>query len=213
MKKIFLTLAIFLSMFSTVFADVMPVQIDTKYTKTYGVYQAKDNITLYKEPDESSKIITNIRWTPNAISQNNMTFDDLFYIFIPSKYLGLMLVTDETDDWIEIIYNNSTGAKGWVKKDDPYRFSTWTNFYNMYGRKYGLKILKNAPVTTKELRSSTDDNAQIIAKMNIPSKIKLNVIRGNWALVSVMDIDKTSKTGYMRWRSDNGVRYVIPDIK
>ena len=49
--------------------------------------------------------------------------------------------------------------------------------------------------------------------MNYPQKINLNVIRGNWALVSVFDLDKTPKTGYVRWRSDNGVRYFFPDIK
>ena len=32
-------------------------------------------------------------------------------------------------------------------------------------------------------------------------------------LVSVFDIDKTPKTGYMRWRSDEGVIYAFPNIK
>ena len=48
-----------------------------------------------------------------------------------------------------------------------------------------------------------------------PSKVRivLNVIRGNWALVTVVDIDRTPKTGYIRWRSDDGVKYLFPDIK
>ena len=49
--------------------------------------------------------------------------------------------------------------------------------------------------------------------MNYPQKINLNVIRGNWALVSVMDLDKIPKTGYIRWRSDDGVRYFFPAVK
>ena len=83
----------------------------------------------------------------------------------------------------------------------------------MYGRKYGLYELKGAPKSINDIRSATDDNAQLISQMNIPSRINLNVIRGNWALVSVMDIDKTAKTGYIRWRGDDGVKYLFPDIK
>ena len=49
--------------------------------------------------------------------------------------------------------------------------------------------------------------------MNIPQQIKLVVLRGNWALVSVLDMDKTPKTGYIRWRSDDGVRYFFPVMK
>jgi hypothetical protein len=63
------------------------------------------------------------------------------------------------------------------------------------------------------LRAKTEDNSQIVARINHPQFIKLNVIRGNWALVSVVDIDKTPKTGYIRWRSDDGIKYLFPNIK
>ena len=52
-----------------------------------------------------------------------------------------------------------------------------------------------------------------IAAINLPQKINLTAIKGNWALVSVFDIDKVPKTGYVRWRSDEGVRYYFPAIK
>ena len=87
------------------------------------------------------------------------------------------------------------------------------NFYNMYGRKYGLYILKGAPESVKNIKSAPDESSQFIAEMNMPTKIKLNVIRGNWALVSVLDLDRTPKTGYIRWRGDDGIHYLFPDIK
>ena len=117
------------------------------------------------------------------------------------------------DDWVEIVYDKSTGKTGWIKKDDPYKFMTWINFYNIYGKKYGLNLLKSAPETCKDMKSSPEDMAKTISTMNYPQKINLNVIRGNWALVSVMDLDRTPKTGYIRWRSDDGVRYFFPDVK
>ena len=75
------------------------------------------------------------------------------------------------------------------------------------------RILKEIPAFAKDLHSSTEDNSQIVGTINMPQKINLTAIKGNWALVSVFDIDKTPKTGYVRWRSDNGIKYYFPDIK
>ena len=38
-------------------------------------------------------------------------------------------------------------------------------------------------------------------------KIKLTVIRGNWALVSVQDLEEVPKTGYLKWREKDGTIY------
>lgn len=214
MKKLLLTLFLLFGMILPAMAEtIMPEKTSLKFTHTVGVYQVSNNIVLYKNADENSGVITTIKWNKNEVYPENFTFQDLFVVFIPNKSLALMAVTDETEDWVEVLYNNSTGAKGWIKKDDPYKFSTWTNFYNMYGRKYGLYVLKGAPDNIKDLRSATDDNSQIVGRINVPVKINLNVIRGNWALVSVLDLDKSPKTGYMRWRSNDGVKYLFPDIK
>lgn len=215
MKKIFLTLTFLFSLILPVFSvdNVLPENTCLKYTNTVGLYQASDKIVLHKEPNEESDIVMAIRWNKNSIIPETLDFDDLFVVYMPSRYLALMAVVDETEDWVEVIYNNKTGARGWMKQDDPYKFTTWIMFYNMYGRKYGLKMLKGAPDIIKDLKAQPDDKAQTIARVNIPTKINLTVIRGNWALVSVMDLDKTPKTGYIRWRSDDGVKYLFPNIK
>ena len=193
MKKFFLMIAIMLltPVYGLCYENVVPHYVSVEHTNTYGVYQAPSEIVF-----------------PESVKA-----DDLFVVFIPSKNLGLLAVTDETEDWVQVIYNNSTGAKGWIKKDDPYRFMSWIMFYNMYGKKYGLMLLKEAPAEAKDLHTSTDDKSQIVGTINMPQKINLNVMRGNWALVSVMDIDKVPKTGYVKWRSDNGVKYYFPAIK
>ena len=90
---------------------------------------------------------------------------------------------------------------------------TWINFYNTYGKKYGLRLLKSAPETCKDIKASPEDLAQTISTINMPQKINLSVIRGNWALVSVMDLDRMPKTGYIRWRSDDGIRYFFPAVR
>lgn len=214
MKKILLILAILLLMPVKGFCEnVVPQYVSIEHTNTLGLYQAPSEIVLYKEPYQSSNIVHSISWIGDKIFPESVKANDLFIVFLPQKNLGFLAVTDETDEWVQVIYNNSTGAKGWIKKDDPYRFMSWIMFYNMYGKKYGLNLLKEAPAEAKDLHTSTDDKSQIVGTINMPQKINLNVMRGNWALVSVMDIDRTPKTGYVRWRSDNGVKYYFPAIK
>lgn len=215
MKKFFLILAIFLLMPISGFCaeNVVPQYVSVENTHTFGLYQAPNEIILYKEPSETSTLVHSISWIGSKIFPESVKPQDLFVVYLPDKNLAFMPVVDETEHWVQVIYNNSTGAKGWIKKDDPYRFYTWVMFYNMYGRKYGLNLLREAPAEAKDLHTSTDEKSQIVGTINMPQKINLNVIRGNWALVSVMDIDKTPKTGYVRWRSDEGVKYYFPAIK
>lgn len=215
MIKIFIALISLMLTASTpaIASDVMPYYSKNLHTRTYGFYQVGKFITLHEEPDENSKIVKTISWTKEKLMPENLTYDDVFSVFIESKELALMAVEDETEDWVKLIYDNKTNQSGWFKKDDPYKFMTWLNLYNAYGKKYGLKILKDTPDEMLVLRAKTEDNSQIVARINHPQFIKLNVIRGNWALVSVVDIDKTPKTGYIRWRSDDGIKYLFPDIK
>lgn len=215
MKKILLIFAmLFLSPICVYSADkIVPEYVSIEFNNTFGLYQAPNEILIYQEPSEDSNLIQNISWIGSKIQPYSIQTKDLFVLYLPEKNLGLLAVTDETEDWVEVIYNNNTGAKGWIKKDDPYRFMTWVMFYNMYGRKYGLKLLKEAPAEAKDIHTSTEDNSKVLSTINMPQKINLTAIKGNWALVSVLDIDRTPKTGYVKWRSDKGIKYYFPDIK
>lgn len=194
-------------------ADVLPKYTTNLHTKTYGFYQVGKFIQLHEEADENSKIIQTISWTQDKLMPEGLKYDDVFSVFIGSKELALMAVEDETEDWVKLIYDNKNNKSGWMKKDDPYKFMTWVNLYNSYGRKYGFKILKDAPEAVLSLHADTEDTSQVVAQLNHPEFIKLNVIKGNWALVTVVDLDRTPKTGYIRWRSDDGVKYLFPAIK
>lgn len=193
--------------------DIIPVRPSLTTVNTIGLYQVGNDVTIYKEPNEESQILYRVRWNNNEFFPETIGAENFFIVCLEKKQLALVGVVDFTDDWIEIVYNNSTGQTGWIKKDDPYKFMTWINFYNSYGKKYGLRLLKSAPETCKDMKASPEDLAQTVSTMNMPQKINLSVIRGNWALVSVMDLDKMPKTGYVRWRSDDGVRYFFPALR
>ena len=208
MKKFLIILCLFLMM--PVWADTMPFYMNSIPKNAIGMYQTGENITLYSNPEANSAVIKKLDFSYNPETMP----DNVFAVLLNEKKLGFLYVSDIGDDgWVEVIYDKITGAKGWVQTEDSFQFLPWLSFYNMYGRKYGLRILKDAPDEIETLHAKSEDLSQNVATLRFVKQIKLTVIRGNWALVSVVDIDKTPKTGYMKWRGTDGTIYAFPNIK
>ncbi len=210
MKKIFLLIIISLLMMNLVLADTMPFYLDSIPKKAIGMYQTGDNLTIFSEPEANSNIIKKFEFKYTSETMP----DSVFAVLLNEKKLGFLYVSDIGDEgWVEVIYDKKTGAKGWVLTEDRLQFLPWISFYNMYGRKYGLRILKDAPDEIDVLKAKSEDLSQTIATLNYIKQINLTAVRGNWALVSVFDIDKTPKTGYLKWREKDGTIYAFPNIK
>ena len=208
MKKIIVILLMFIGI--PVFADTLPYYVNAVPKSAIGVYQTGEGLTVYSQPDTNSKILKIFDFTYN---QESMP-DGVFAALINERKLGFLYVTDIGDDnWVEVIYDKKNEAKGWVRTEDRFQFMPWINFYNMYGRKYGLRLFKDSPDETDVLHSKADDFSQGVAKLNYVKAIKLTKLSGNWALVSVLDLDRVPKMGFMRWRSDDGAIYAFPNIK
>ncbi len=208
MKKLLLIICMMFML--PVFADVMPFYVNSIPKDAIGMYQTGENITIYSEPEANSKAIKNVEFSYKPETMP----DGMFAVLLNEKKLGFLYVSDIGDDgWVEVIYDRHTGARGWVLTEDKFQFLPWLSFYNMYGRKYGLRLFKDTPDKIEVLRAKSEETSQNVDKLNYVKQIKLTAIRGNWALVSVFDIDKTPKTGYLRWRSDEGVIYAFPNIK
>lgn len=208
MKKFLIILCLFLMM--PVWADTMPFYMNSIPKNAIGMYQTGESITLYSHPEVNSAVIKKLDFSYNPETMP----DNVFAVLLNEKKLGFLYVSDIGDDgWVEVIYDKITGAKGWVQTEDRFQFLPWLSFYNMYGRKYGLRILKDAPDEIETLHAKSEDLSQNVATLRFVKQIKLTVIRGNWALVSVVDIDKTPKTGYMKWRGTDGTIYAFPNIK
>lgn len=208
LKKLLIIFIMFVSL--PVFADTMPFYIDSIPKGTLGLYQIDKALTLFSHPEANSEVIKTFEFSYNPETMP----DNMFALLLNEKQLGFLYVSDISEEgWVQVIYDKQTGAKGWVMTVDRMQFQPWLNFYNLYGRKYGLRLLKDAPEDVEVLKAKPEELAQTISKFNYVKQIKLTVLRGNWALVSVFDIDKTPKTGYLRWRSDDGVIYAFPNIK
>ena len=208
MKKLLLIICMMFML--PVFADVMPFYVNSIPKDAIGMCQTGENITIYSEPEANSKAIKNVEFSYKPETMP----DGMFAVLLNEKKLGFLYVSDIGDDgWVEVIYDRHTGARGWVLTEDKFQFLPWLSFYNMYGRKYGLRLFKDTPDKIEVLRAKSEETSQNVDKLNYVKQIKLTAIRGNWALVSVFDIDKTPKTGFLRWRSDEGVIYAFPNIK
>lgn len=215
MKKIIMIFAFLLGIILPARADVMPYYVNNVNSDSIGVYQASSNIRIFKEPNENSKLLLNVSWDSKTFNCADISASNLFVIFLPKKSLAFLTVIDENDneDWVQVIYNKNGAQKGWIKKDDDYRFMNWRTFFNLYGRKYGLYYMKDAPAESKILYGTNADDAKEIGKITYPQVLKLTTVSGNWLLAVAFDVDHLQKIGWIKWRNLSGEIYLFPDIK
>lgn len=215
LKKILLICALLLFIILPASADVMPYYANSINSNSIGVYQASNNIKVYKEPNENSELLLNINWDKTTFNSPDVSASNLFVVFLPKKDLAFLTVVDENDgeDWMQISYNKNGLKTGWVKKEDDFRFMNWRTFFNLYGRKYGLYYMKDAPEEAKLIYSSAEDGSKQLDKITYPQYIKLTSVSGNWLLIIAFDVDKYEKIGWLKWRTLSGDIYLFPNIK
>lgn len=209
---IILTLVLF-GIILPVNADTLPVSSMSIQHNTIGMYQVPKHVVIHEKADVKSKVVYEANWDYEKFKASSGSDYSFFSVYIPKKELGFVQVVDFTDDWINVVYNKERHLTGWIQAEDL-RFMMWRNFYGIYGRKYGLYIFDDKKGIAKDLHSGTDENTQVVDTITAKvSKIKLTAIKGNWALVTVLDVNKNAKTGYIRWRNDDGELNLFPDIK
>lgn len=208
MKKFLIFLAMLICL--PVFADTLPFYTNSVPKTAIGVYQTDKVLTLYSQPDNKLHPIRTFEFSYNPEDMPS----GMFAVLLNDKNLGFLYVTDiEEDGWVEVIYDKKIGARAWVQTTDKLQFLPWINFYNLYGRKYGIRILKDAPKNLYTLYAQCEDNSQAISKLNHVQKIKLTKVSGNWLLVTVMDLDKTPKSGWLKWRANDGEIFAFPNLQ
>ena len=210
-KNIIFSLIVALFMILPVNADILPASTKDISTEAIGMYQMPQHIVIYKNPDTKSDILYQANWDYKTFNSSKGNAENIFSVFIQEKELAYVQVIDFTDDWIEVIYDKATKKKGWIQAEDL-RFMPWRNFYNIYGRKYGIKIFSDAPVYVNDIHSATLEDSQTVQTIKNPLKIKLTVVKGNWALITAIE-DNNGNTGYIRWRSEDGVIFAFPKIR
>lgn len=193
----------------------LPGSGDGIHTFGIGVYLAPQHIKIYSDYEDESTLLVEAKWNELDFdcSPQSLGVKSLFLSYKPEKKMALMIVTDETEEAFEVVYNLSNGAKGWIKKDTQDKFYTWKNFMDLYGKKNGIYIFSGTPAGLKQVRMSPDDKGQPLKTNYYWAKdISLFNIRGNWMLIKIVDFNRETPVGWIRWRSDDGRINVFPQL-
>lgn len=211
-KKLLIVLSVVLSVAGVSLADVMPLVMSDIPVKSIGVYQVScSKLVIYSKPSLNSRVV--FEKTIDYSKYLDVKSSQTFCVILPKKQLSYLYVTDAYDDWIEVLYDKSSGASGWVQKDDLFQFLPWVNFYGMYGRKYGLVPLRSSQQHRWVLHSQADSSSSVVGEVTKPVRIRLTAIEGNWALVSMLDMMGAVHTGYIEWRTQKGEYFVFPEFR
>lgn len=161
--------------------------------------------------------------------------DHVFFCFYPELDVAMMAVVGDTEDgWVEVIYDQKSQQTGWIKakaadgivertttktveaakSPEPIHFGvyqTWLEFMKLNAKASGIYWLSGVKEYNRSIRSSDKDEAKLIP-VTIVRDLKVKHVRGNWLLVEVLDFQRNTPIGWVRWRSDNGELMVFPNI-
>lgn len=110
--------------------------------------------------------------------------------------------TDFQDDWIEIIVNNDSMNKMWIRKTETMSVNTWQTF--LVNRTTAVE-----PLTSSEIKLEPSDNAQTIRKSTKDDCFEAIEIIGDWIKIKTnetLDCNKHPdpiKSGWIKWRQNN----------
>lgn len=211
MKKILFLILAFFCISKAAYADFIPSYTNSINHFGIGVARVTNYIIVYEKPDLNSKIINRIYWNNigNFISQNKKNEDpnDVFVAYLPKDNVAFLSVEDEDEEWLNVCYNQKKGLFGWIKKENgknSAKFYLYKDLVFEFGKKYGFYTFRNLPADFKALYSSPNTNSNKIDEFNYPKYISPWLIQGNWMLIKVTTMDNQTKTGWFRWRLENG---------
>ena len=197
-------------------ASIMPTYTSTVPKNVYGFLQVEKSFNIYEKPDVNSALTESIKWTPAEVELNNKTKIDpaeTFAVLVPVSNYAFCYVLDEDNGWYQILYDKEHNKTGWVKPKKKEDFWTLKDFYTYFGKENSLYYLRDASKKLRTLKSAPADDAQSLQGFNITRNIKLILIKGNWALVSIVELESSvPKTGYIKWRGNDGSLYLFPKM-
>ncbi len=216
MKKIlYLSFILFFFLFCMpVFADVMPRYTGSISKETIGFLQVPESFNLYLYPRYDSQIVESVKWTDTEVNYKEFSAEPskLFAAQVSAKKMAFCSVIDEQDDWYKIIYDRINNKSAWIKPASQDDFWGLKDFYSYYGKKYGLYYMKDIDYRQRGIYSGAYEGSQKLGGFTLIKSIRLNKLSGNWALVTVIDLDKLPKIGYIQWRQQDGRIVLFPKL-
>ena len=210
MKKIVIAFFIFFNLLSMVYADVMPYYVNSLRRYGIGYTQVASPLVMKREPKNDSETLEILSFNfkeEKTICEKNLDkckIDEVFAAYSKSKKLAFLTTLDETQGWSLVCFNQTQmPVCGWVEEEKN-KFYNWSDFFNFYGKKYGLYLFKDLQKVDKILYAAPVKQTNSTGSLEMPKVINPWLIRGNWLLVKVVDFQNQVKTGWINFRGTDG---------
>jgi len=193
-------------------ADVLPLYTGIINETAIGFLKVPKTFNLYLYPRQDAEIAESIKWTNTEVYYNDAVVEPyrLFAVQVVNKDIVFCTVIDMQDDWYKIVYDKLNNKSAWIKPEKEDDFWSLKDFYSFYGRRYGLYYMKNIDYRKRGIYSGASPTSQKLGGFTLIKAIRLNKLSGNWALVTVTDLDSIPKIGYIQWREQDGTIILFP---
>lgn len=218
MQKILILIFFFFLSVLSAYADYFPSYVNPLYHYGIGVAALKGEVPVYELDDVKSNLAAYVKNDEKGLvirerGVNKSFADEMFLLYKAEGALAFLSVEEDTDDWYYVCFDQKRKLFGWVRKSENIDFMSWHDFFNVYGRKNGIYIFRNVKDSDKKLYSAPDKESTVVDDFYFAKHIALWLIGGDWMLVKVTTYDGLTKTGWMRWRLDDGSIIAFPDFK
>lgn len=209
MKKVLIIFFIFFNLMLQVQAEVLPYYINSLRRYGIGYTSIKSPLVLRRTPDVEGEILETLNFDYNKnvsclVNKTRCNIDEIFAAYSESKKIALLTTLDETENWSLVCFNQAESPIcGWVSEKEN-KFYNWSDFFNIYGKKYGLYLFKDLQKKDKILYSAPLKQTNTTGSIELPRAISPWLVRGNWVLVKVHDFNNQMKTGWFNFRGDDG---------
>ncbi len=209
MKKLLIIFFIFFNFLLQANAEVLPYYINSLRRYGIGFTSVKSPLVLRRTPDQSGEILEtlNFDFNKNAsclVNKNRCELDEIFAAYSENRKIALLTTLDETENWSLVCFNQGQNPIcGWASEKEN-KFYNWSDFFNIFGKKYGLYLFKDLQKKDKILYSAPLKQTNSTGSIELPKAIFPWLVRGNWVLVKVHDFNNQMKTGWFNFRGDDG---------
>ncbi len=211
MKKLFIVFLLILNI--PALADVMPYYINSLRRYGIGYTSIQSPLVMRRTPSNEGEILEtlNFDYQGNAsclINKSRCPIDEIFAAYSQNKKIALLTALDESEHWSLVCFNQSERPVcGWVDENLGNKFYNWNDFFNIYGRKYGIYLFKDLQKTDKVLYAAPMKQSNTTGSIELPKIINPWLVRGNWVLIKAIDFGSKGmqqKTGWLNYRDDRG---------
>ncbi|MBR2068138.1 MAG: hypothetical protein IJ877_00100 [Candidatus Gastranaerophilales bacterium] len=207
MKKFVIVFLIFLNCIAL--ADVMPYYINSLRRNGIGFTSIQSPLVMRRTPSNDGEILETLNFDFKGqanclINKSRCSVDEIFAAYSEKNKIALLTTIDESENWSLVCFNQTQNPVcGWVD-EKVNKYYNWTDFFNMYGKKYGLYLFKDLQKADKVLFGAPMKQTNTTGSIEMPKKIIPWLVRGNWVLVKVVDFGAQNKTGWLNYRDDRG---------